>query len=285
MRHYILLSCTLLLCLPIILPAQEVFDVSYQLKKGDVLYFNETVNTTTSQERNGEEVKMPMTTRTKTKWLVEDVSADGTITIVSSPEDIRMEAPGGGEGPRMGRGPGGLDGDMIKSMIGKRTRIVMNANGEITGSVALDPLPERRGPISAQRGPHAVLPVRPVGIGDTWKYAGRDSVNVAFTRALSKYDLILTAASKETHNNRECLKITYGGKVTLSGQGKSRGGNMSVEGSGSVTGSAWFDLAKGLVVEEETTTEQNLVMSITGEREFTMPMAQTSTTTRVLADK
>jgi hypothetical protein len=250
--------------------AQDVFELSYGMKKGDVLFFNENTVTTTVQERMGEEMKNTVTVRTKVKWVVEDVTADGVITIIASPEEIAIDAPGMQEGRRGGRN----DSTAIKEMIGKRTKIVVTAAGRVVSQTALDPAPAGRRGSMRQASRFFALPERPVGIGDTWKSTGADTINVGFSRALAKYTLTYTVDAKEQRLGHDCLKVSYKGKQDLSGQGEMRGTTFSLEGTGTLSGVAYIDYAKGLIIEEQANNDQQAIIAMTGEREMTMPMSQ-----------
>ncbi len=261
--------------------AQDVFDLSLGFKKGQVVSYDEKNVTTTVQQMMGEERSNTFTITTRVKLEVEDVAEDGAVTLISTPEEVTMDGPQmGGRGP----GGGGRDGgDPAKELIGKRTKVVLDATGRTVRQEALDPLPGRRGG-RMQAFRYGVLPPRPVGLGDTWKSSGVDTIALGFSRARAKFDVTLTAEAKELHRGRECLKITYTGKQDIAGSGEMRGNSFEIEGTGTITGTFHVDLAAGGIVDEETVNEVQAVIAMTGQMDFSMPMAMTARSTRSLRE-
>ena len=58
--------------------------------------------------------------------------------------------------------------------------------------------------------------------------------------------------------------------------------DMVMEGSGEVSGTVWFDPARGLLIEDQNNTSIDMTMAVTGQTQMTIPMSQKVKTTQKL---
>jgi hypothetical protein len=255
--------------------AQETLPLQYRFLKGSIYRFAETTEIASVQEMMGQEVKSTMTVRSVRRSAIDDVLENGTIVIVTSADSLVFSM----KSPRM-------DTTMVMSdMIGKRRKVKMLPTGEIQSRETLDSV-RVEGQLRGQAGRETAiahrLPGKPVKTGDSWKASIADTNEAMGGRMATQMDLTYTVAGVEKRLGHDCLKITYTGTTALAGKQSRNGMEFYLEGVGKSTGTLYFDPVLGLPVLDETSTEQEMTLALTGQQNMTIPMTNTMKSTRTL---
>ena len=72
----------------------------------------------------------------------------------------------------------------------------------------------------------------------------------------------------------KCYKITSKGTTSYQGKGQMMGMSMFTEGTGTVNGTIYFAPEEGILVESESTSQQELTSAVTGQQNMTIPISQ-----------
>jgi hypothetical protein len=120
------------------------------------------------------------------------------------------------------------------------------------------------------------LPAKAVQTGDTWHQDKADTVGIPggngkiIVDTGTDYKLV----GEEEVEGIPCAKIEFTGKVKMNGSADIQGMDMTINGKGSITGSALFDYTDGKVVKIDGASEQDFTMASSGENAMTIPMSQ-----------
>lgn len=80
----------------------------------------------------------------------------------------------------------------------------------------------------------------------------------------------------------ECAKISYSGKLTISGKGSMNGADFFVEGTGSTGGIYFVEIATGMPVREDSKYDMESTVAVTGAQNMTIPSSTAVTSHRTL---
>ena len=106
------------------------------------------------------------------------------------------------------------------------------------------------------------LPDHPVKPGDSWN--ARRTMDAPPLGKLN-VDQTFTFSAWETHHGRLCAALDYAGSITSSGEvGSVKGMTIKLE-NGTTAGKAWFDAARGEMVEVQDQHTLGLKMSAAGQ--------------------
>ncbi len=225
---------------------------------------------------------MEMTTTTRmtafAHMTIENVDVDGDITFVSAADSLIVDM----HSPRR-------DTVMVNpfGIVGKRTRVVATKFGRLISSTPLDTIrfPMRMGRIRSTASVSLMeFGDRPIELGDTWDHTRIDTVEQMGGEMVTTTDLTFTAVEMTEKLGHDCFKIVYEGSASLEGSGSMRGMNTFIEGTGAVTGTAYFAPAEGLLVQSERTTDQEMTVAVTGQQSMTIPISQSITLATTLVE-
>jgi hypothetical protein len=264
MKKTIITLTLLLLACSLQMLSQEKVNLSYKMEKGKVYRYKSENSYTATQEMMGNEMKMTGDMRSILRFEVEDVGADGSISLITSKEESTVHS------NMMGR-------DTTISMtkdIGKRTRLEIASNGTKKSTTPIDSTSDdasfMMGSSELQ-----ILADGPVSVGDKWTKTSTDTShsegNETVTTVVANYEL----AGKEMKNGHSCYRVNYKKTFEIAGKIRQMGMDMFMEGDGGSSGSFWFDDGKGLFVADESTMTQDITIAITGQTQMTIPSSQT----------
>jgi hypothetical protein len=255
--------------------SQETFSLKYQFEKGKTYLYQQSIKGMMTQEIMGQEMKIPMEMDNTSRYLVEDVQSNGNMTLITSYDAFTVK----------------IKSEMIDTvgkvdqLIGKRTRTVINPFGAIVSTAAIDTVEKSDAATFVPPGGLVqVLPGKPVAAGATWSSTRTDNGTSVGQGGNTKTTTNYTLVGREDHGGRELVKITYTGKIEISGTMTQMGMELSIEGSGTVSGEVFFDEAKGQVVEESAKTEMNTVISVSGQEAMTFSGTQNMNSTKKLIE-
>ncbi len=121
------------------------------------------------------------------------------------------------------------------------------------------------------------LPDKKVSVGSAWHDTKVDTMERGSGQA---EDVLVTTNSnyrlvgEETVGGTPCVKIEFVGKVILNGHTSYHGVDFSMDGTGNVTGTVYFDYTNGRIVKLNGSSEQKIVMASSGQHKMSIPMTQ-----------
>ena len=257
--------------------AQEKFSLGYKLEKGKTYKYVQDNNVESTQEMGGQEMKMNASVHLIMKYEVEEVSKEGSITLVSSYDEAKVQMKGMGRDTTM---------DM-KNMTGKKTTNEIAKNGKTIKEISKDTAKHSRSLMSLDGFTYTkfvVLPEMPVGIGEKWTKTASDTNKSDEGQIVYKRNTEYTLVGKEKKGNHECLKIDLKGTVEVTGTMKQMSMDMVMEGNGDSSGTFWFDPASGLMIEQQNISSLEMTLALIGQSQMTIPISQKVTTTEKILE-
>ena len=255
--------------------AQEQYTLQYKLEKGKVYRFADTTLVKSSQEVMGQEVKSTSTVAATTRLVPAEIRPDGSTVLTVSPDVMNVSV----KSNRMDTTI------VLKEAIGKRTRLTISKLGETLSREVIDTA--RFSGMAAQAGRQDmvrlhIMPSKPVRIGEKWTGIKPDTSDAMGGRMITVSTGDFSLLAKESKHGIECLKISYTGKLTISGKGSMNGAEFFVEGTGTTSGTYFVDIATGLPVLEDSRYDVESTVAITGAQNMTIPSSQSVTVHRIL---
>jgi hypothetical protein len=255
--------------------AQEQYTLQYKLEKGKVYRFSDTTLVKSSQEVMGQEVKSTSTVLATTRLVPAEIRADGATVLTVSPDMMSVSV----KSARM-------DTTLVlKDAIGKRTRLTISKLGETIGRDVIDTV-KLTGMAAASGRQDMVrlhlMPPNPVKIGEKWTSTKPDTSEAMGGKIVTVATGDFTLLAKETKLGIPCLKISYAGKLTVSGKGSMNGADFFVEGTGTTSGTYFVDIATGMPVREDSRYDMESTVALTGAQNMTIPSSTSVTAHRTL---
>jgi len=255
--------------------AQESYSLQYKFEKGRVYRFGDTITVNSTTEMMGQEMKSTSSTLSVTRVVATDVQSDGTTVFVVSTDTMNVAI-------KSSRGDTTL---VPHEMLGKRTRFAVTKLGDVTNRETIDTVKVvgvmrtmgRRETIRF----HA-FSAKPVKVGGKWTSTRSDTSDQMGGKMVLAWTMDYTLLAKEKRSGRDCLKVGYTGKVSVTGKGSMQGMEIFVEGSGTVNGTVFIDPSNGLPLFEDSKAEMETTAAVTGQQNMTIPSSQSVTTHRAL---
>ena len=254
---------------------QDQYTLQYKLEKGKVYRFADTTFVKSSQEMMGQEMKSTSTVLTTVRIVPAEIRADGSTVLTVSPDVMSVSV----KNPRMDTTI------VVKEAVGKRSRITISKLGETINKEIIDTI--RYSGISANVGRQDMvrlhlMPSKPVKIGEKWTSTKPDTSEAMGGKMVTVATGDFTLLAKEKKSGVECLKISYTGKLTVTGKGSMNGADFFVEGSGSTSGTYFADIATGLPVWEDSKYDMETTVALTGAQNMTIPSSTSVSAHRML---
>ena len=127
-----------------------------------------------------------------------------------------------------------------------------------------------------------LMPPKPVKIGEKWTSTKPDTSESMGGKIATVATGDFTLLAKETHMGVQCLKISYVGKLAISGKGSMNGADFFVEGTGTTSGTYFVDIATGLPVREDSGYDMESTVALTGAQNMTIPSSTSVSAHRTL---
>ena len=258
--------------------AQESYKLEYKFQKGKTYRFSHISNSNITQEMMGKEMKMTNASDMTIRVAVDDLTKEGNIALIVSIDSAKNTT----KSPMM-------DTTMIlNNIIGKRTKITVSKIGAILSREVIDTI-KNEGMMGSgsQRGMAqlTLLPEKEVKVGEKWNSTTIDTIESMGGKIIHTSNVEYTLSGKEKKQNHDCLKIDYTGTSSDTGKMMMNGMELFVEGSGKSKGIIYFDPKLGMTIVDESTTDNEQTMAITGQQNMTIPMSVTSKSTKTLLEK
>jgi hypothetical protein len=256
---------------------QEAYTLRYKFAKGKTYRYADTIVANTTQEMMGQEMKMMNAVYAVTRIVGEEAKKDGGAVLIFSMDTLRVSV----KNVRM-------DSTLVPTELNhKRSRLTIDARGEAKKRETIDSV-KAGGMYGVGAGTlqqlfrFALLAEKPVKVGEKWTAVRTDTTESMGGKGVSNATYEYTLASQEKYLGRECLKLTYTGKMTITSKGAMGGMDVFTEGNGTIAGTVYFDAKAGLAIAEDGKADVEMTAAVTGQQNMTIPITQSSTQRHVL---
>ncbi len=258
--------------------AQPATALKYKFVEGTSIRYADTVDVQMTQEMMGQEMKMSQHIAAVTRYAVESVTAEGGAKLIATNDTMQIKI----KNPRM-------DTTMVPvELLHRRNRLTITSLGDITGREVIDSIKATAlmrgsgglGSREILRLP--VLSAKPVKVGDSWTNTKVDSSKSDGGSSVLSSTMEYKMVGTEKYAGRTCVKLSYTGKLGVNSKGTMGGMEVFTEGTGTVTGVAYFDTKSGVFVGDEGKTEMEMTAAVTGQQNMTIPISQTTKSKHIL---
>jgi hypothetical protein len=173
---------------------------------------------------------------------------------------------------------------------GKRNRLTMSSHGANPKWEIIDTVPPAGTPMVGMARQTTAgmsrmpiffeLPAATVPVGGTWTMTRTDTANQQGGSIVIKTSATYMYARDCDTLGRKCAVATFTGTMTYEGSGTTPQGEMSIEGSGKMSGVNYLAEEEGMPVASSSTSDLDMSIAISGQGQtMTMPQS-THTVTR-----
>lgn len=256
---------------------QEAFTLKYKFAKGKTYRYADTVMTNMTQEMMGQEMKMVNGVNAVMRIVGEEAASDGGSVLLISADTLRVSV----KNVRM-------DSTLVPmELTHKRTRVTLDARGDVKKRETVDSV-QAAGMTGMSSGTvlqlirFPILPEKAVKAGEKWTGTRSDTTDAMGGKSVSNTTYDYTLVGMDKYAGRDCLKITYSGKMTITSKGTMGGMDVFTEGNGTMKGTVYFDPKAGLMVADEGKMDVELTAAVTGAQNMTIPITQSATQKHIL---
>ncbi len=253
--------------------SQEKVSLSYKMEQGNTYRYKSEYTINSATEMMGNEMKGTTEIRHLIRFEVDSLKANGNMYLIISKEEASVHS------NMMGR-----DTTIEQSNdIGKKTGIEIAPNGDKVSTTLIDSTSPGTD-LFFGNNELGYLPAGPVAIGETWNKTSVDTTDSEGQQIITTTEATYVLAGREEKNGRLCYKITYRKASELTGKLNQMGMDMFLEGEGETAGTFWFDNARGILIADESTMDQDVTIAITGQSQMTIPSTQSVKTRTYLIE-
>jgi hypothetical protein len=258
-----------LFLLPFLIQAQE-YKPALKVTKGQEFRYQTSILSENTQTMGGQESKNSAKVKATQLNVIEDIQADGTISVLTSVWDVETSAQGMGM-------------DTTITMPGKSgevTRNFFNSSGGALKKEVAEAATQGNGMntgLSSGMTNTAVFidfPSKSLNPGDKWTREGIDTISQPGFGGT----MVLKVSTEYTYKGKladsKNLAVTYSSTLEITGTGSMQGMDLNIEGSGMRVGTLAFDPGNGITQQDKGTTELDMTISISGPTNMTLPMTQ-----------
>ncbi len=254
--------------------AQGSYRLEYKFQKGQTHLYRSVSANDITQEMQGQEMKSTNDARSVVRFVVDNVTNDGSMVLVVSADSMFNRTKNVYMDTTIS----------MKNMIGKRVKLTIDKSGKVQSREILDSLQYDLAGMNTRTPQREVmnvlvLPQKDLKVGDKWTDSKNDTVDVGTGKMVNTTDMEYALVGTEARSGHQCLKIAYTGKVVTSGKMNRMGMDLFTEGTGKITGTLYFDHAKGILVSDESARDIESTIAVTGQQNMTIPMTTSSKST------
>jgi len=248
---------------------REQKELTYRMKKGDRLKYKMSLASEQTMEMMGQEMVTTVNGYTHMHMNVEDIAKDGNLTFVYAIDSMNVEL----------KGPQGIQSFINPTeLMGKRTRVTINAYGRklssaIVDSVKLSGMLAQLG-VGRQAALNLMeLSAKEVKSGDTWSTSRTDTMSQGGGKIIVTPSLTYTVGGEVDTLGYKCVRIASKGNTTIKGEGTQMGAKFFIEGQGPGSGIAYFAPKEGLLAATTSVSDLEMTIAVTGQQNMTIPQS------------
>lgn len=177
-------------------------------------------------------------------------------------------------------------------LIGKKVSFILSKYGEASGFKGFDELPVINLGMQGNTNSDTFiesfkmlfgkLPESPKKIGDTWNNVAEMESKGRGLPLKTKTNSTYTLIEETDFEGIKCLKVGVKFTYTITGSGEQMGNQMAFNGEGKGEGFVLFDYNRGIFLSNETTTDMEMTVTVSGMQEMVIPFEnQTKTNVTV----
>jgi hypothetical protein len=253
----------------------------YQMAKGNTYRYTLTADNNAKTQAMGQEFNSTSSSLFGISLAVEEIGANGELTCIAKVDTNLTKV----DLPMM------KDSALVlKEINGKRTRLTLSPLGKTLESTPIDTIQPSQ-TMAMMGNPNVVdllrrllpeLPEQPVGVGETWKKTTPETLYVQGLKLIMKPDIQYKIEGAENVSGLDCLKIAFEGTASQYGTGSRQGMDLVLDGTVKTKGTAFFAQKEGILVSIESSSDNDMTISGTGEQMFTQTQTVSSKSKMVL---
>lgn len=260
--------------------SQDATLLKYNFVKGKTYLISAQLSNTVTQSMGGQELKIEAGISSNSEMLVEGVDNNGNITSLVTLKNASIAT----KIPAMNK-----DTTMNFNNLDEQRRVVLTSTGKQISSVNLNEENIQKMINSINQFTRLqTLPGNTLKIGEKWtdklidttKASAQSPVNI-----IMNTDMEYILVGKEVKNGVEVLKISSSGAMTISGKGNMQGMDLFVEGTGKTEGFSYFNPKTSMILSNESSTEMDMSIAVSGQQNMTMPMSQSMKSITTIEEK
>jgi hypothetical protein len=256
--------------------AQESYKLEYNFSKGKDYKYRMTNDGIVTQTVMGQEMKININGEIYVKLESEGTNADSSYLLVSlDSAKYRVNMPMRDTTTT------------LENMVGKRMRLTVLKNGKVINRETIDTVMGNADMLSQVSGETTrliILPEKEIKVGETWNNENVDSVKMMGGSIKTKSNVDYTLLGRSDTLGHSCLRIEFQGKTSSEGKAKVMGMDLFIEGNGKISGIFLFDPGKGLMINSNSHSDNEMTMAATGEQNMIIPISQSSNEIRTLIE-
>jgi hypothetical protein len=247
----------------------------YQMAKGNTYRYTLTADNNAKTQAMGQEFNSTSSSLFGISLAVEEIGANGELTCIAKVDTNLTKV----DLPMM------KDSALVlKEINGKRTRLTLSPLGKTLESTPIDTIQPSQ-TMAMMGNPNVVdllrrllpeLPEQPVGVGETWKKTTPETLYVQGLKLIMKPDIQYKIEGAENVSGLDCLKIAFEGTASQYGTGSRQGMDLVLDGTVKTKGTAFFAQKEGILVSIESSIDNDMTTSGTGEQMFTQTQTASS---------
>jgi hypothetical protein len=247
----------------------------YQMAKGNTYRYTLTADNNAKTQAMGQEFNSTSSSLFGISLAVEEIGANGELTCIAKVDTNLTKV----DLPMM------KDSALVlKEINGKRTRLTLSPLGKTLESTPIDTIQPSQ-TMAMMGNPNVVdllrrllpeLPEQPVGVGETWKKTTPETLYVQGLKLIMKPDIQYKIEGAENVSGLDCLKIAFEGTASQYGTGSRQGMDLVLDGTVKTKGTAFFAQKEGILVSIESSIDNDMTISGTGEQMFTQTQTASS---------
>jgi hypothetical protein len=253
--------------------------LEYKFETGKTYLYKDISKGKITQEMMGQEDRTDIKSETVIKIVPESLETNGNNRLLVSVDTAKI---------KLISKKGDVNPD-FSGFIGKRTRVIVTNLGRIIKKESVDPIRLKGMAENIDMGEmiefsSVLFPENEINIGDKWKSSWQDTVETMGGKSVAESKFEYKLKGTEVKNNHSCLKISYEGKITSEGKGSMQGVEIYFEKENSIDGILFFDYVNGLIIADESDSEEISTISTTGAHSMMIPITQIIESKRILME-
>lgn len=250
--------------------------IDYNTKAGFSARYEMSSDQDVTQDMMGQKQKFSTNTKSVVNMTVSEIKANAIIYDLDYESvNINTNMP---NAPNMDS----FKEELLKAKI----HIESDESGNVSNISGLGTLKETQLGTNLEIGLKSIFPVfssNKVKFGDTWTQDTDETVTSGPLEITIKTKTTYTLAGVEQALNRECLKINFETKSTLSGSGNQGGADLTYDAIGSGSGEIFFDYGDGIVVSQSSSESSEGVVVVVAQG-LDIPVSTTEVSKRTLME-